>query len=279
MGNLEWNNRPLYDWLMATTADDVWRLLGELVEAQKETRQIITEQSQETDRLFQSVAQQSQETDRLFQSVAQQSQETDRLFQSVAQQSQETERRAQETERRFQETERIIQEVSQETGRRFQQTERLIQETAREGQRLQKQLGELGGAWGRFVEDLVAPACERLFVERGIPVDQVSQRVRRRRQGDTLEIDVLVVNQGHVLAIEVKSSLSVADVTDFIADLERFRDFFPEYAHMRLYGAVAGLGIESGADRYAYRQGLFVLTQAGENVVMLNDTQFQPKVW
>jgi hypothetical protein len=37
---------------MATTADNVWRLLGELVEAQKETRQIITEQSQETDRLF-----------------------------------------------------------------------------------------------------------------------------------------------------------------------------------------------------------------------------------
>nr|WP_238718259.1 hypothetical protein [Petrachloros mirabilis] len=47
------------------------------------------------------------------------------------------------------------------------------------------------------MEDLVAPACERLFVARGIPVDQVSQRVKRRRQGGTLEIDVPVANQRH----------------------------------------------------------------------------------
>lgn len=43
---------------MANTADDVWRLLGELTEAQKETER----QSQETDRQF-------QETDRQFQAT------------------------------------------------------------------------------------------------------------------------------------------------------------------------------------------------------------------
>ncbi len=219
---------------MATTADDVWRLLGELTAAQKET---------------------------------------ERRFQ-------ETERKFQESDRRFQETERFIKELSQETDRQMQAA---IQENKRVNrqlsQQLSKQLSDLGGAWGRFVEDLVAPACERLFVERGIPVEQVSQRVKRRRQGDTLEIDVLVVNQGHVLAVEVKSSLSDSDVKEFVADLERFRDFFPEYADMQLYGAVAGIGIEAGADRYAYRQGLFVLAQSGETVVILNDDQFQPRVW
>jgi hypothetical protein len=267
---------------MATTADDVWRLLGELVEAQKETGRslketdrILKEQSQETERLFQAVAQESQETERRFQETERRFQETERLFQAVAQESQETERRFQETERLFQ----AVAQESQETERRFQETERFLQRTAQENRQVNKQLGELGGAWGRFVEDLVAPACERLFVERGIPVDQVSQRVKRRRQGDTLEIDVLVVNQGHVLAVEVKSSLSVEDVREFVADLERFRTFFPEYADMQIYGAVAGIGIESGADRYAYRQGLFVLTQSGESVVLLNDSQFQPKAW
>ncbi len=154
-----------------------------------------------------------------------------------------------------------------------------IQENRRINQQVSKQIGELGGAWGRFVEDLVAPACERIFLERGIPVDQVSQRVKRRRQGDTLEIDVLVVNQGHVLAVEVKSSLSVPDVKDFIADLERFSNFFPEYADMQLYGAVAGIGIESGADRYAYRQGLFVMAQSGDSVTLLNDSAFIPTAW
>ncbi|MFM6520848.1 MAG: DUF3782 domain-containing protein, partial [Microcystis panniformis] len=90
---------------MTTTADDVWRLLAELVEAQKET---------------------------------------ERCFQ--------------ETERRFQETDRQIT-------------------------RLSKEIGNLGGKWGRFVENMVAPACETLFLNRQIPVHQVSQRVRKRLDG------------------------------------------------------------------------------------------------
>ncbi|WP_375327947.1 DUF3782 domain-containing protein [Microcystis sp. BLCC-F210] len=204
---------------MTTTADDVWRLLAELVEAQKET---------------------------------------ERCFQ-------ETERRFQETERRFQETERILKEQSLKTDRQIT--------------RLSKEIGNLGGKWGRFVENMVAPACETLFLNRDIPVHQVSQRVRKRLDGKTLEIDVLVTNENHVLVVEVKSSLSVDDVKELIKNLTEFRQFFPEYNHKELYGAVAGIEIEEGADKYAYRQGLFVLAQKGENVAILNDTEFQPQTW
>ena len=204
---------------MTTTADDVWRLLAELVEAQKET---------------------------------------ERCFQ-------ETERRFQETERRFQETERILKEQSLKTDRQIT--------------RVSQEIGNLGGKWGRFVENMVAPACETLFLNRDIPVHQVSQRVRKRLDGKTLEIDVLVTNENHVLVVEVKSSLSVDDVKELIKNLTEFRQFFPEYNHKQLYGAVAGIEIEEGADKYAYRQGLFVLAQRGENVAILNDTEFQPKTW
>jgi hypothetical protein len=208
---------------MTTTADDVWRLLAELVEAQKET---------------------------------------ERCFQ--------------ETERRFQETERVLKEQSLET-------ERILKEqslkTDRQITRLSKEIGNLGGKWGRFVENMVAPACETLFLNRQIPVHQVSQRVRKRLDGKTLEIDVLVTNENHVLVVEVKSSLSVDDVKELIKNLTEFRQFFPEYNHKQLYGAVAGIEIEEGADKYAYRQGLFVLAQRGENVAILNDTDFQPKTW
>jgi len=198
---------------MTTTADDVWKLLAELVEAQKET---------------------------------------ERCFQ--------------ETEQRFQETERILKEQSLKTDRQIT--------------RLSQEIGNLGGKWGRFVENMVAPACETLFLNRDIPVHQVSQRVRKRLDGKTLEIDVLLVtNENHVLVVEVKSSLSVDDVKELIKNLTEFRQFFPEYNHKQLYGAVAGIEIEEGADKYAYRQGLFVLAQRGENVAILNDTEFQPKTW
>ncbi|MGI0482362.1 hypothetical protein ACN4EE_16460 [Geminocystis sp. CENA526] len=71
---------------MATTADDVWRLLGELLEAQKqterrfqETERILKEQSQETERILK---EQSQETERI---MKEQSQETDRRIKQVSQ--------------------------------------------------------------------------------------------------------------------------------------------------------------------------------------------------
>jgi hypothetical protein len=219
---------------MTTTADDVWRLLAELVEAQKET---------------------------------------ERCFQ--------------ETERRFQETERVLKEQSLETERILKEqsleTERILKEqslkTDRQITRVSQEIGNLGGKWGRFVENMVAPACETLFLNRDIPVHQVSQRVRKRLDGKTLEIDVLVTNENHVLVVEVKSSLSVDDVKELINNLTEFRQFFPEYNHKQLYGAVAGIEIEEGADKYAYRQGLFVLAQRGENVAILNDTDFQPKTW
>jgi hypothetical protein len=219
---------------MTTTADDVWRLLAELVEAQKET---------------------------------------ERCFQ--------------ETERRFQETERVLKEQSLETERILKEqsleTERILKEqslkTDRQITRLSQEIGNLGGKWGRFVENMVAPACETLFLNRQIPVHQVSQRVRKRLDGKTLEIDVLVTNENHVLVVEVKSSLSVDDVKELIKNLTEFRQFFPEYNHKQLYGAVAGIEIEEGADKYAYRQGLFVLAQRGENVAILNDTEFQLKTW
>ena len=207
---------------MSTTANEVWQLLGELVESQKET---------------------------------------DRRMQ-------ETDRRMQETDRRMQETDRQMQE----TDRRLQETDRLVKEVS-------KQIGNLGGRWGRFVENMVAPACETLFVERGIPVHLVAQRVKGRRLGETLEIDILVVNQEQAMVVEVKSSLGVEDIKAFTQDLQRFRSFFPEYGDKRLYGAVAGIELEAGADRFAYRQGLFVLAQSGESVTILNDGTFEPRAW
>ena len=37
--------------------------------------------------------------------------------------------------------------------------------------------------------------------------------------------------------------------------------------------------IPSEAARYAYRQGLFVIAQSGDNLVILNDKKFKPKAW
>ncbi len=204
---------------MATTADDVWRLLGELVTAQKET-----------------------------------------------------EKRFQEAEIRFQETERLLKEQSQEADLRFRETDRQIK-------LVNRQIGKLGNRLGEFVEWQVRPSVVRLFQERGIDIHELQSDVSVKRIDGGLEIDLLVVNETEVVLVEVKSKLSQKDVDEHLERLDKFKRFMPRYQNMRTLGALAGMVVTDEVAKYAYNRGLFVLTQSGENMIILNPTEFQPRVW
>ena len=208
---------------MATTADEVWQLLGELIQSQKETDRLLQEQSQESDRRFQ-----------------------------------ETDRRFQETDRRFRETERLLKEQSQ---------------------RVDEQLGKLGNRLGEFVEWQVRPAAVRLFQERGIDVTELSSDLSVQKGDEGLEIDLLVVNGSEAIAIEVKSKLTQADVDEHLERLNKFKKLLPRYQNLKILGAVAAMVTPKEIASYAYRQGLFVIAQSGDNLVILNDQKFKPKAW
>ena len=244
---------------MTTTVEDVLQIMERLAMSQSESYAELTASQRETQRLLQ-------------------------------EHIKEAEQRKQENDLHFKETERLLKEQGLETDRRIREVSQEIQavnlevrqlgeQVNKEISQVNKQIGDLGGKWGRFVENMVAPACETLFLKKGIPVHQVAQRLKRHSAEKTLEIDVLVTNEAHVLVVEVKSTLGVTDVKEFVEDLSQFRLFFPEYAQKDLYGAVAGIEIEKGVAKFAYRQGLFVLAQSGETVTILNDDNFQPKCW
>ncbi|MFZ1640856.1 MAG: DUF3782 domain-containing protein [Candidatus Contendobacter sp.] len=185
----------------------------------------------------------------------------------------------QETRLQFQETERFLKEQAQETDRRFQETDRRSQETDRKIKEVTMNIGRLGNKLGDFVEEMVRPAAVRLFQERGIAVHEVHRQVVANRQGAAIEVDLLVVNDEDVVAIECKSTLSVDDVNEHLARLGKVKELLPSYAGKRVLGAVTGMVIPDHVAAYAYRQGLFVLAQSGESVVILNDAKFQPKAW
>ena len=143
-------------------------------------------------------------------------------------------------------------------------------------ERTSKAVDALTTRWGRFVEGLVEPAVLRLFQGRGIDVKEVYQRAQTKRQGVAMEIDILVVDDTELVLVECKSRLSKDDVDEFIEKLHRFKISFPHYQSYQVYGAVAGIEINEGIDRYAYRQGLFVIKPSGESVAIINDENFQP---
>ncbi len=198
--------------------------------------------------------------------------EIEKGFQEIWKLFQDTDRKFQDTDRKFQDTDRKFQE----TDKRFQETDEEVKNTSKTVKETSKAVYALTGKWSLFVEGLIAPAAERLFKERGIIVDKVYQRVKTHRNGDEMEIDILAINGEYAVLIEAKSSLSIDDVKDHVSRLEQFKDYFPEYKERKVIGAVGGIVIEESADRYAYKQGMFVITESGESVDILNDRDFEP---
>lgn len=141
-------------------------------------------------------------------------------------------------------------------------------------------VNNLSSRWGRFVENLVAPAALRLFQGQGMAVQEVYQRVRSARSNRNLEIDILVVDDDVAVAIVVKSRLTQDSVRQVLRSLEQFKAAFPHYSSYRLYGAVAAIEIDKDVDTYAHNQGLFVIQQCGDSVEISRAADdFSPRIW
>jgi len=159
-----------------------------------------------------------------------------------------------------------------ETDEQFKETDERVKETSR-------QVGSLGDKWRQFVERLVAPAALRMFAERGISLDEISQRTRRSRNGENMEVDVLAFNSEYAVVIEVKSTLTMDDVRRHLERLDDFKRFFIQHAGRKVVGAVAGIVIKENTEKFASNHGLFVIRQSGDVVELANDAAFQPKLW
>jgi hypothetical protein len=174
--------------------------------------------------------------------------------------------------RLFQESDRKWQEMREEMRQMSKETDKRINKVSAD-------LGRLGNRLGDFIQEMVYPAAVRLFQERGIDIHEVQRNVVAKRNGEGIEIDLLVVNDGDVVAIECKSNLSIDDVNDHLERLEKLKRVLPAYIHKNLMGAVTGMVIPENVAQYAYKKGLFVIGQTGEQLFIRNDDKFKAKVW
>jgi len=170
--------------------------------------------------------------------------------------------------------------VSQkETDQKFQDTDRKFQDTDREIKAVTASIGRLGNRLGEFVEEAVRPAAVRLFQQCGIDVHEVQQNISVKRNGEGLEIDLLVVNDKDTIAIECKSNLSIDDVNEHLERLAKIKRLIPRYKEYCISGAVAGMVIPENVAAYAIKKGLYVIAQNGSHLELSNPPAFVPKVW
>jgi len=189
--------------------------------------------------------------------------DTDRMFKETRLQFQETRLQFEETDRRFKETDRKFQD----TDRKFNRTDEKLRDLE----------GLFVGQWGKLMESLVEGSVLKIFRERGIDVREVYQRMTSHREGQSMEIDLLLVDDDQVIVVEVKTTLKVEHVRELLEDLKAFTRFFKRFRGCRVYGAVAALRMEEEADKYAYRHGLFVVKAGADGLAkILNDHRFRP---
>ncbi len=152
-------------------------------------------------------------------------------------------------------------------------------ETDREIKAVSASVGRLSNRLGQFVEEAVRPSAVRLFSQRGIDVHEVYQNVTAKREGESLEIDLLVVNNEDVVLIECKSNFSHDDVNEHLKRLDKFKRLMPTYSEKRISGAVAGMVLPENVVAYAIGKGLYVIGQNGDHLELRNEVGFVAKVW
>lgn len=163
----------------------------------------------------------------------------------------------------------------QETDAKFKETDAKFKETDK---KLNKAIGLFTTQWGKLMEALIAPSCLKLFRERGIDISRTYTNVKVEQGHLQGEFDIVLANGSEVVIVEVKTTLTPAYVDDFLEKLNRIREYLPEHKEKNIYGAVAGIKYENSSDRYAYKNGLFVLVNKGEEIIKIaNNKVFSPR--
>ena len=179
---------------------------------------------------------------------------------------------------------RRLEEMREQGERDRQQAQRDRQQAQRDHQqadaRLRRAEQMFTGHWGKLVESLVEGDLTRLLRERGVEVAMVASRVELALDPRRREIDLLAANGEEVVAVEVKTTMKVADVRRFEELLDEVRELLPTvFRRLRIYGGMAYLRAEEEAARYAERRGLYVIRATGNSASIINAPGFRPRAF
>jgi hypothetical protein len=162
------------------------------------------------------------------------------------------------------------------TDEQMRKTDEQMRRTDAKLDRIGKQLADLGLVQGEVAEDLFYRNLRSLFRKRKVTFETIRRNVKKKGKG---EYDIVAVDEGRVLVVEVKNKLEKRMVNEFIEErLPRFKELFPEYARYRVQGGIGALVVKDDVGRYAEKAGLYVMTQTDEGgAALLNRDDFKPK--
>ncbi|MCL2074235.1 MAG: hypothetical protein FWH18_09955 [Marinilabiliaceae bacterium] len=192
--------------------------------------------------------------------------ETDRMRAQTDLMRAQTDRMRDETDRRRADFDREMEESRA----------RLEQEMRDHDKRmkaLEKHIGGLANNQGDFAEEYFFSAFRKgISTFFGEEYDSIESRKRKKikNSGIDVEYDIQMFNCISVGLIETKYKLTFDDIKKTIIKVGMFRDAFPQFANHKLYLGIASMIFEKKVEDECIRQGIAVIKQVGDNVV-IND--------
>ena len=147
------------------------------------------------------------------------------------------------------------------------ETNMKMQEITKKFDTLGKLYGNVSHNIGSVTENFFFTGLEESKQIASIHLDKIERNLKTLNG----EYDIVGVNKNSLVVISVKHILRKVNVEKFInKELKQFAEDFKAYKNHKIYGAVAGMDIEKEAIKAATQADIFILTQAGKHIKILN---------
>jgi predicted RecB family endonuclease len=131
-------------------------------------------------------------------------------------------------------------------------------------------VGGLNRSFGELVETLMAARLWEKFPQYNFNRTSQRHRIYDENKEPVTEIDIMLLDDEWVMAVEVKSTAKIDDVDNHIKRMKLMREYkLAEINGKKLLGAIAGAVVPFEVREYAQKQGLFVLELNGDYVNLL----------
>ncbi len=175
----------------------------------------------------------------------------------------------------------LIANLAQESRREAAETSGKFDETGQFLREIGRQLRALGEKIGGPTEGMAFPSMRKLLEER-FQMNVVAPRLRARRNGRSLEVDVLAYSNAQVnevYVVEVKSHLREDGLDQMKKILREFRFFFPEHDDKKIFGILAAVDAPEDLRERVLREGIYLARVHDEEFELDVPKDFKPRAY
>ena len=185
----------------------------------------------------------------------------------------ESKKRDQEHEDKMKKLDAEMKEIDAETKKIYQQIAKGKKELDKALKNMSENVGGIGNSNGYYTEEFFCTALEKDMSFAGHDFDYMHKNLFRYNKRKNLrgEYDIVLVNHEAIIVFELKYKLTKEYVKNFYhKSLKKFKALFPEYDHLKLYGAVASMSDPYNARQLASSYGLYVATKQAQKIKVID---------